>query len=115
MAPRGQAGDEVLLRQHDEEQDRQQLHGRGGEQHAPVDAVDRADHLGDDQRRGLGRASTVKMKANRNSFQANTMTKTATASMPCAASGRITRRRIVSCAGAVDHAPPRRARAGSGR
>ena len=38
----------------------------------------------------------VKMKANRNSFQAKTMTNTATASMPCADSGMITRRRIVS-------------------
>ena len=36
------------------------------------------------------------MKANRNSFQAKTMTKTATASMPCAASGRITRTSVVT-------------------
>jgi hypothetical protein len=37
----------------------------------------------------------VKTNAKRNSFQAKTITKTASASMPCADSGRITRRRMV--------------------
>ena len=37
----------------------------------------------------------VKMKAKRNSFQAKTITNTATASMPWADNGMITRQRIV--------------------
>src|SRR4051812_25151232 len=50
----GQAGDEMLLCEYDEEQDWNELDGRGGEEHTPVNPVERSDHFRHDQRRCLG-------------------------------------------------------------
>src|SRR5690606_16035577 len=54
---RCEPGDDVALEERDEEDHGKDLQGDGGEQHAPADAVYRAEHLADHQRprAGLGR------------------------------------------------------------
>ena len=87
---------------HDENENRQQLDRGRRKQHAPFDAL--GDPIISDMTRGAVFARfVVKMKAKRNSFQAYTMTKIATATMPCADSGRITLARTCRLRGAVHH------------